>query len=260
MQNDSNQPSNSTTLRRFTDGRSTFEIRQLIQSMMENCSFETRLLETTNRLLKRDLYDDVNQMNSILNKSVSVRVQTCCYCQKTFYDNKKKIVIFACGHIFHTSCLIEIKNEWKKYHSTISTTTSSKSINIFDHCPECSTTTTTTTASTTNSLQPTTTSSSQRRLTRIAAVDSFAALNTGNGNEKETILNIQQQVIDTMLERKRLNVRQLLVSDENNNDNDPANKSYSLITNTFFPQEHLRKTTMDLIPDKWREYLSETKN
>ncbi|CAF4578641.1 unnamed protein product, partial [Rotaria magnacalcarata] len=50
--------------------------------MLENCSFELRLLETTRRLLQRDLNDDIQQMCTIMNRSVPIRLNQCTYCQK----------------------------------------------------------------------------------------------------------------------------------------------------------------------------------
>ncbi|CAF5133767.1 unnamed protein product, partial [Rotaria magnacalcarata] len=126
-----------TRKRSDTNIRSTFEVRQLIQSMLENCSFELRLLETTRRLLQRDLNDDIQQMCTIMNRSVPIRLNQCTYCQKILnqqqqqqqdidkkQEQKNKFIIFACRHVFHLSCLMEIQTE--------------QSNNNF--CPQCTTT------------------------------------------------------------------------------------------------------------------------
>ncbi|CAF4353063.1 unnamed protein product, partial [Rotaria sordida] len=60
--------------------RGSIEIRQLIQSMLENCSFELRLCETTQCLLQRDLNDDIQEMCTIINSSVPIRLNQCTYC------------------------------------------------------------------------------------------------------------------------------------------------------------------------------------
>ena len=208
-----------------TPNRSTFEIRQLIQSMLENCSFELRLLETTRRLLQRDLNDDINQMCSLMNRSVPIRQNQCTYCQKPLHQPQQennepkpartKFVVFACRHSFHLRCLVEIQNE--------------QSNNNF--CPQCQTNRpsngSTTTAATT------TMESTAPVLRRLTSVHN-------DQNEKEVALNnVQQQVITAILERKRLNIRHLNIDQQ-------ANKSSSLLVQPSVLQ----------LPEKWREHIS----
>jgi hypothetical protein len=207
-----------------TNNRSTFEIRQLIQSMLENCSFELRVLETTRRLLERDLNDDIQQMCTMMNRSVPIRLNQCTYCRKLLHQPeqendikgpKNKFIIFACRHVFHLRCLTQIRTE--------------QSNNNF--CPQC-------VKIQSSLLSPTTTTTAAivrpelRRLTSIHSdqYDKQIALN-----------NIQQQVITAILERKRLNIHHL-----NTDDNDDK-------VQTFMTQP----TTASLqLPEKWREYLS----
>ncbi|CAF1262120.1 unnamed protein product [Rotaria sp. Silwood1] len=216
-----------TRKRSDTNTRSTFEIRQLIQSMLENCSFELCLLETTRRLLQRDLNDDIKHMCTIMNRSVPIRLNQCTYCQKLLQqqqdidkkqEQKNKFIIFACRHVFHLCCLMEIQTE--------------QSNNNF--CPQCTTrqsSTTTTTATTTTSsfVRP-----EMRRLTSIHS----------DHNEKQIALNnIQQQVMAAMLERKRLNAHHLNIDDDDERIQRSINEPYSTSTSLQ-------------LPDKWREYLS----
>jgi len=209
-----------TRSRADTNTRTTFEIRQLIQSMLENCSFELRLLETTRRLLQRDLNDDIQQMCTIMNRSVPIRLNQCTYCQKSFHQDqdsdkkqqKNKFIIFACRHVFHLRCLTEIQTD--------------QSNNNF--CPQCTTSQSPTTTTTTATIV-------RPELRRLTSVHS-------DQNDKQIVLNnIQQQVITSMLERKRLNIHHL-------NDNNE-------IIQTSIKQPSSLSTTLQL-PDKWREYLS----
>ncbi|CAF0949717.1 unnamed protein product [Adineta steineri] len=215
-----------------TNTRSTFEIRQLIQSMLENCSFELRLLETTRRLLQRDLNDDIQQMCTIMNRSVPIRFNQCTYCQKLLHQQqdvdkkpqqKNKLVIFACRHVFHLHCLTEIQT--------------AQTNNNF--CPQCTTsqassttTTTTTTTTSVTSVRP-----DPRRLTTIHS----------DQNDKQIALNnIQQQVITAILERKRLNTHHLNVDD---NDEIMETSIKEPLSSSSIPLQ---------LSDKWREYLSST--
>jgi len=212
-----------TRRRADTNTRTPFEIRQLIQSMLENCTFELRLLETTRRLLQRDLNDDIEQMCTIMNRSVPIRLNQCTYCQKSLHqqqdlDNKQqqnnKFIVFACRHIFHLRCLMDIQSE--------------QSNNNF--CPQCTTQpspTATTTAS-----SKTITPLVRPELRRLTSIHS-------DQNEKQIALsNIQQQVITAILERKRLNVHHLNLDDE------------EIPTTIGHSYGSLQ------LPDKWREYLS----
>jgi hypothetical protein len=196
-----------------TNPRSTFEIRQLIQSMLENCSFELRLLETTRRLLQRDLNDDIQQMCTIMNRSVPIRLNQCTYCHKLLNQQqdidkkpqKMKFIIFACRHVFHLHCLTEIQTE--------------QSNNNFCRTAQ----------------SPATTATIVRpELRRLTSVHS-------DQNDKQiTLNNIQQQVITSILDRKRLNIHHLNLNDEDE------------IIQTSIKQP----STALQLPDKWREYLS----
>ncbi|CAF0975840.1 unnamed protein product [Adineta ricciae] len=224
-----------------TNIRSTFEIRQLIQSMLENCSFELRLLETARRLLQRDLNDDIQQMCTMINRSVPVRSNQCTYCQKFLYQlqqdfdknkpqqQKNKFVIFACRHVFHLRCLIEIQNE--------------QSNNNF--CPQCTTSQSSslTSATTSTANVPTVVRPELRRLTTV---------HTDHQEKQLALSNVQQQVIAAILERKRLSIHHLNSDDEDNDDH-PQSKMYETsLQNTFSSS-----TAVSLqLPDKWREYLS----
>lgn len=222
-----------TRKRADTNARTTFEIRQLIQSMLENCTFELRLLETTRRLLQRDLNDDIEEMCKIMNRSVPIRMNQCTFCQKSLHqlqDNDKqqqqqnKFIIFACRHVFHLRCLTDIQTE----HSD----------NNF--CPQCvvqrstlSTAATTTTTIVTPLVRP-----ELRRLTSVH----------NDQNEKQIALNnIQQQVISSILERKRLNIHRLKLDEDDDDNNNQVNQTS--IVNSY-------STSSLQLPDKWREYLS----
>ena len=221
-----------TRKRSDTTTRTPFEIRQLIQSMLENCTFELRLLETTRRLLQRDLNDDIEQMCSMMNRSVPIRLNQCTYCQKPLHqqqdlDKKQpqqnKCIVFACRHVFHLRCLMDIQSD--------------QSNNNF--CPQCTTPQPSPTATTTASSK-TTTPLVRPELRRLTSAHS-------DHNEKQIALNnTQQQVITAILDRKRLNVHRL-----NPDDNDEP------LQTTIKHSYGSSPVSLEL-PDKWREYLSST--
>lgn len=222
-----------TRKRADTNNRTTFEIRQLIQSMLENCTFELRLLETTRRLLQRDLNDDIQQMCTIMNRSVPIRLNQCTFCQKSLHQQQdidkeqqqqNKFIIFACRHVFHLRCLKDIQNE----HSN----------NNF--CPQCAVQrSTTVAAATTTTTSATTIPLVRPELRRLASVHS-------DQNEKQITLNtIQQQVISAILERKRLNTHHLKLDEDDENE-----QIQTSIVNSYSNSTSLQ------LPDKWREYLS----
>lgn len=211
-----------------TGNRSTFEIRQLIQSMLENCAFELRLLETTRRLLERDLNDDIRELCNVMNRSVPVRRNHCTYCQKLLNQTpiesnerkgqKNKLVIFACRHAFHLKCLIEMRTDQSNPN----------------FCPQCQN------DQSSNGLAATTmNSATNASAVPPAARPTLSSVQTDQ-NEKELVLNnLQQQVIAAILERKRLNVRHL-------NSNKEKETNFNLI-----PQS----SSLPL-PEKWRDHIS----
>ncbi|CAF1984410.1 unnamed protein product [Rotaria magnacalcarata] len=228
-----------TRKRSDTNIRSTFEVRQLIQSMLENCSFELRLLETTRRLLQRDLNDDIQQMCTIMNRSVPIRLNQCTYCQKILnqqqqqqqdidkkQEQKNKFIIFACRHVFHLSCLMEIQTE--------------QSNNNF--CPQCTTTRQSSTATTTTT---TTAAAATTRTTPIIRpeVRRITSIHSDQNEKQITLNNIQQQVITAMLERKCLNAHHLNIDDNDERIQTSINKPFS-------------SSTSLQLPDRWRDYLS----
>lgn len=200
--------------------RTTCEIRQLIQSMLENCTFELRLFETTRRLLQRDLSDDIEQMCTMMNRSVPIRMNQCTYCQRTLLHPTKeansksneRFLVFACRHVFHLRCLMDIQPE--------------SSNNKF--CPQC------TAQPSPTPITTTATPLIRAELRRIPSIHN-------DQNERQLALaNLQQQVITSMLDRKRLNSHHLQSDDRQ-----------------IHPVNSLSPTSLPL-PDKWREYLSKT--
>jgi hypothetical protein len=207
--------------------RSTFEIRQLIQSMLENCSVELRLLETTRRLLQRDLNDDIDQMCTLMNRSVPIRQNQCAFCQKCLHQPKQeqidskqtrtKFVIFACRHAFHLHCLIEIQREQSNTN----------------FCPQCQTSRPSDLLTVSNALSTADNAIVPPVLRRLTYIPSDI-------NDQQIALNNrQQQVIKALLERKRLDIRHLNVDQHNA-------KTSKLIEQSKWLS----------LPDKWREYIS----
>ena len=207
--------------------RSTFEIRQLIQSMLENCSFELRLLETTRRLLQRDLNDDIAQMCTIINSSVPIRLNQCTYCQKSLNQaqeetdrkqQKSRFIVFACRHVYHLRCLIEIQTE--------------QSNNNF--CPQCRTSA--------SSATPTPTTTVTAAPTTAVVARRLTTMQSDEHDRRRALNTTQQQVIAAMLDRKRLTIRQL-----------NADKHKENVSTWMSPNSSSASLPL---PEKWREYLS----
>ncbi|CAF1405633.1 unnamed protein product [Rotaria sordida] len=88
--------------------RGSIEIRQLIQSMLENCSFELRLFETTQCLLQRDLNDDIQEMCTIINSSVPIRLNQ-------YDDGKIQTPIIQA---YSPAASLQLPDKWQEYLSS----------------------------------------------------------------------------------------------------------------------------------------------
>jgi ABC-type phosphate transport system auxiliary subunit len=134
-----------------------------------------------------------------MNRSVPIRLNQCTYCQKSLHqqqdiDKKQlqqqqnKFIIFACRHVFHLRCLMDIQTEGSN--------------NNF--CPQCTIQQSATTVKSTPLVRP-----ELRRLTTVYS----------DQNERQIYLNnTQQQVITAILERKRLNAHHLKLDDDDDNE------------------------------------------
>lgn len=204
--------------------RTTIEIRQLIQSMLENCTFELRLFETTRRLLQRDLSDDIEQMCTMMNRSVPIRMNQCTYCQKpllypTQESNSKsnnQFLVFACRHVFHLRCLMDIQSDRSNHK----------------FCPQCI-----------SQPPPATTTTTTTPVIR-AEVRRVPSLHNDQNEKQLALANLQQQVITAMLDRKRSNAHHLNLDEQQQQQ---TFRSSTIATPTSLP-----------LPDKWREYLSKS--
>ena len=153
-------------------------------------------------------------MCTIINRSVPIRMNQCTFCQKSFHQSNQqvnKLIVFACRHVFHLFCLKDLQTDQSNH-------------NFCPHCHSQQSSMPSPSLSTTSS---TTAPPLARRLTSVHS----------DQNEKQIALaNIQQRVISTILDRKRLNMHRLQQSDEQSS----TKSSISNMQNE----------------DNWKEYLS----
>ncbi|XP_064646589.1 vacuolar protein sorting-associated protein 8 homolog isoform X2 [Lineus longissimus] len=83
------------------------EIRELILGMLETYNYEKTLLHTCNSLLNHDLHLQLAGLHSAANHGIIPRGDACntCYKQYNTLANNESIVVFRCGHGYHTQCL-----------------------------------------------------------------------------------------------------------------------------------------------------------
>ncbi|XP_030829831.1 vacuolar protein sorting-associated protein 8 homolog [Strongylocentrotus purpuratus] len=83
------------------------EIRELIVGMLDTYTYESTLLKTANRLLDRDLYGSVKNLTMAANRGLMPRRECCMMCGKNYAHSTESdnILIFSCGHTYHTTCL-----------------------------------------------------------------------------------------------------------------------------------------------------------
>ncbi|XP_072180793.1 vacuolar protein sorting-associated protein 8 homolog [Diadema setosum] len=83
------------------------EIRELIVGMLDTYNYESTLLKTANSLLARDLYGSVKNLTIAANRGLMPRQESCMMCGKKYEHSAESdhILIFSCGHTYHTTCL-----------------------------------------------------------------------------------------------------------------------------------------------------------
>ncbi|XP_033629373.1 vacuolar protein sorting-associated protein 8 homolog [Asterias rubens] len=101
------------------------EIKELILGMLDTYNYEKTLLRTTNNLLDHDLYWSLNNLTQAVSRGLIPRKESCFICHRNFtkIGEDEAVVVFSCGHTYHTQCLhtsgcssmIEGKQHWTCY-------------------------------------------------------------------------------------------------------------------------------------------------
>jgi len=90
------------------------EIKELILGMLETYNYELTLLETTKKILGRDLHGQYKRQKDFLTRGFQPASTKCGLCGRltssresvtTAFSSQSEIVLFRCGHIYHRSCL-----------------------------------------------------------------------------------------------------------------------------------------------------------
>lgn len=85
------------------------EIRDLLLGMLDTYNYEKTLLTTTNNLLNADLHQQLLHLRLAANRGFVAHGNNCSLCQQTYAElanvDDTPVVLFRCGHSYHTSCL-----------------------------------------------------------------------------------------------------------------------------------------------------------
>ncbi|XP_022112058.1 vacuolar protein sorting-associated protein 8 homolog isoform X1 [Acanthaster planci] len=83
------------------------EIKELILGMLDTYNYEKTLLRTTNSLLAHDLYWSLHNLTQAVNRGLIPRKEVCFICNRNYVkvSEDDTVVVFSCGHTYHTSCL-----------------------------------------------------------------------------------------------------------------------------------------------------------
>lgn len=85
------------------------EIQGLVLGMLDTFSYEQTLLETTTSLLNQDLHWSLRNLKSSITKALVPKQDYCCVCLQQYKKRQEStddIIIFSCGHLYHSLCLL----------------------------------------------------------------------------------------------------------------------------------------------------------
>ncbi|XP_074860319.1 vacuolar protein sorting-associated protein 8 homolog isoform X2 [Carettochelys insculpta] len=85
------------------------EIQGLVLGMLDTFNYEQTLLETTTNLLNHDLHWSLCNLRASITKGLIPKQDYCCICLQQYKRRQEmadEIVVFSCGHLYHSLCLI----------------------------------------------------------------------------------------------------------------------------------------------------------
>ncbi|XP_029462059.1 vacuolar protein sorting-associated protein 8 homolog isoform X3 [Rhinatrema bivittatum] len=85
------------------------EIQGLILGMLETFNYEQTLLETTTNLLNQDLHWSLCNLRTCMTRGLNPKQDYCCVCLQQYKRRQEaadEIIIFSCGHLYHSLCLL----------------------------------------------------------------------------------------------------------------------------------------------------------
>uniref|UniRef100_A0A5F8G9M9 VPS8 subunit of CORVET complex n=1 Tax=Monodelphis domestica TaxID=13616 RepID=A0A5F8G9M9_MONDO len=85
------------------------EIQGLILGMLDTFSYEQTLLETTTSLLNHDLHWSLCNLRASVTRGLNPKQDYCCICLQQYKRRQEvadDIIVFSCGHLYHSLCLL----------------------------------------------------------------------------------------------------------------------------------------------------------
>ncbi|KAJ6669149.1 hypothetical protein lerEdw1_007958 [Lerista edwardsae] len=85
------------------------EIQGLVLGMLDSFNYEQTLLETTTSLLNRDLHWSLRNLKASVTKGLNPKQDYCCICLQQYkrrQESADQIIVFSCGHLYHSLCLL----------------------------------------------------------------------------------------------------------------------------------------------------------
>lgn len=84
------------------------EIQGLILGMLDTFNYEQTLLETTTNLLNQDLHWSLCNLRASISKGLNPKQDYCSICLQQYKRRQEmadEIIVFSCGHLYHSFCL-----------------------------------------------------------------------------------------------------------------------------------------------------------
>uniref|UniRef100_A0A8C3TFZ7 Vacuolar protein sorting-associated protein 8 homolog n=1 Tax=Chelydra serpentina TaxID=8475 RepID=A0A8C3TFZ7_CHESE len=85
------------------------EIQGLVLGMLDTFNYEQTLLETTTNLLNHDLHWSLCNLRASITKGLNPKQDYCCICLQQYKRRQEmadEIIVFSCGHLYHSVCLL----------------------------------------------------------------------------------------------------------------------------------------------------------
>uniref|UniRef100_A0A452IY39 Vacuolar protein sorting-associated protein 8 homolog n=1 Tax=Gopherus agassizii TaxID=38772 RepID=A0A452IY39_9SAUR len=85
------------------------EIQGLVLGMLDTFNYEQTLLETTTKLLNHDLHWSLCNLRASITRGLNPKQDYCCICLQQYKRRQEmadEIIVFSCGHLYHSLCLL----------------------------------------------------------------------------------------------------------------------------------------------------------
>ncbi|XP_025894524.1 vacuolar protein sorting-associated protein 8 homolog [Nothoprocta perdicaria] len=85
------------------------EIQGLVLGMLDTFNYEQTLLETTTNLLNHDLHWSLCNLRASVTRGLTPKQDYCCICLQQYkrrQETADEIIVFSCGHLYHSLCLL----------------------------------------------------------------------------------------------------------------------------------------------------------